>query len=166
MTEVEQVDMQAVFNLAARVAGYVKSLEIEMLGGPGKLDEQGNKITAENFSRAKDSPIFAVMNKTDHKAYGEICAEIETASQLEIIGGNFSKKSDLTETFMRRVSAPALRMQELLVSVAVRENLIDEEELIAMWPEKSGDERDVSLLEKYDAPVLAYIVSQTKPQIF
>jgi len=67
-------------------------------------------------------------------------------------------KPSLSDTFISRVSVASIKMQELLVSVAVRAGLLTEEELIDQMGQDSRDELHVALLYKNDAPLLSLIV--------
>lgn len=161
MTEIEPRDTKAVFNLSARVADYVTFMEMVLLDESGLLEKLGEQIEKEELKREEYSPIFAAMNNDDREEYDELCNEILLASQVEMM---FGEDNALTETFMRKVSSPAIRMQELLVSVAVREKLMEEDDIISLWPTGESDDIDAELLEKYEAPILACIASTARPQ--
>ena len=160
MNEIEPQDTKTVFNLSARVAAYVSSIEMTLLDESGLLEKLGEQIEKEELKREEYSPIFAAMNSDDREEYDELYNEIMVASQVELM---FGQDNALTETFMRRVSSPAIRMQELLVSVAVREKLMEDDDIISLWPTGESDGSDADLLEKYEAPLLASIASTARP---
>ncbi len=166
MTEIKPSDTQTAYNLAARVTKYVESIELTLLEEEGLSVELGEQIAAGELYRQDYSPIFKEMTKADIETYNKLFAEITAASQLEVIGGNFSATKTVTDTYRQRAASPAIRIHELLISVAIRENLMDEEDLISLWSPEADNERDVALLEKYEAPVLAHIVRESQPHIF
>jgi hypothetical protein len=144
------------FNIASRVSSYVTGLDMVLMEETGLLEVLGEQISKDEIGRQQYSPIFKAMSEDEKGAYDELAAEIAAVGKMSLIVD--AAKPSLSDTFISRVSVASIKMQELLVSVAVRAGLLTEEELIDQMGQDSRDELHVALLYKNDAPLLSLIV--------
>ncbi len=154
------------FNIASRVSTYVTGLDMVLMEERGLLEKLGDQISRDEISRQQYSPIFKAMSEDEKGTYDELAADIAALSKMSLIVD--ADKASLSDTFVCRVSLASIKMQELLVSVAVRAGLLTEEELIDQMGPDSRDELHAALLYKNNAPLLSLIVdgASLRPQPF
>lgn len=157
-TTPSQDSATALFNLATRMSSFVTSIDMTLMEEAGTLEKLGEKIAEGELTREQYSPIFKAMTKDEARQYNELMVEISVVSKMTLITD--AERPGLSENFKRRSAVPAIKMQELLVSIAVRAGLMDEEDLVDLMPKTSDDQEHAALLNRHDAPVLALIVSE------
>ena len=147
----------------ATLVGIFMGCVEDVLTGHNKVVRLGGASAPQDaFEQQMRSPIFEYATQQDYELLDRYCRNVEKYSQndLRIASAEVQTLSPEQADVVRSIAR--LKIQERKLSIAVREDLIEEQDLLEIFNDICDDSLDPVLLERYRISLLADLSRRTR----